>query len=317
MSALRFAAMGALAASTLLVAPRAHADPESDAKDLFERGRELRKAGNCAAAAPLFEKAYAIFPSGLGTLRNAAECEEQLGKWASARRSWLELKRALMFAHDDKYAGWESDADGAAARLAPRVSHLTIEIVGAKETPAVTIDGQPLEAQLVGTTLDRDPGRYAIVAHTGTREAHATVDLTTGESQTVHLDFSAPLAAATVSVHRTGETHHSSGWLTAGWVTLTIGVAGLAGMGVAIGIRQDALSTAQTGCATFPKDCPIAVKPAVDRGQAASTAVTALAIAGGVLAGAGMIMLAVGIASPSREVALRVSPFGALLEGRF
>lgn len=310
--------MGVLAASTLLVAPRAHADPESDAKDLFERGRELRKAGNCAAAAPLFEKAYAIFPSGLGTLRNAAECEEQLGKWASARRSWLELKRALMFAHDEKYAGWESDADGAAARLAPRVSHLTIEIVGAKETPAVTIDGQPLEAQLVGTVLDRDPGRYAIVAHTGTREAHATVELTTGESQTVHLDFSAPLAAATVSVHRTGETHHSSGWLTAGWVTLTVGVAALAGMGVAIGIRQDALSTAETDCSglTGCTHSP-SLTSAVDRGQAASTAVTALAIAGGVLAGAGMIMLVVGIASPSREVALRVSPFGALLEGRF
>ena len=56
------------------------ADAESDAKDLFARGRELRNKGDCANASPLFYKAWRIFPSGLGNLRNYAECEEQLGQ---------------------------------------------------------------------------------------------------------------------------------------------------------------------------------------------------------------------------------------------
>ncbi|HEY1955232.1 MAG TPA: tetratricopeptide repeat protein [Polyangiaceae bacterium] len=316
MSPLRCAAMGVLAAS-VFVAPCARADAESDAKDLFERGRELRAAGNCAAAAPLFEKAYEIYPSGLGTLRNAAECEEQLGKWATARRSWLELKRALLFAHDAKYGGWQSDADGAAARLAPRVSHLTIEVTGGSEAPSVTVDGEPIKPELVGTALDRDPGHYAIVAHIGVREARATVDLVTGESQTVRLDFTAPLGEAKVSVHATPKAHASSSpWMPAGWVTLAIGVAALAGMGVAIGVRQDALSTVESQC-TKEFVCPDSLRGTVDRGNAASTAATALAIAGSVLAGAGMILLVVGIATPSHEVAFHVSPFGASLEGRF
>src|ERR1700689_3739514 len=90
-------------AAVLVLAPaHARADAESDAKDLFERGRQLRANGDCAGASPLFEKAYALFPSALGPLRNAAECEESTGRWATARRSWLELKRAMITSKDPK-----------------------------------------------------------------------------------------------------------------------------------------------------------------------------------------------------------------------
>ena len=311
----RHAALAIFAAAAL-AAPCARADAESDAKDLFERGRELRAAGNCAQAAPLFVKAHEVFPAGLGSLRNAAECEEQLGRWATARRSWLELARELMFAHDAKYAGWQADADDAAKRLAPRVAHLTVEVAGARgAAPAVTVDGDPLKPELVGTALDRDPGHYVVAARLGDREAHAAVDLVTGGSQTVRLDFSEAVAAATVRA--THAAHASSAWTPVGWVTMTIGIAALAGMGVAIAVRQDALSAVDSKCPLHVA-CPIAVKSDADRGAAASTAATALAIAGGILAGAGIAMLVVGASSTHREgVALRLSPWGASLEGRF
>ncbi len=98
---------------------------------------------------------------------------------------------------------------------------------------------------------------------------------------------------------------------------MSIGIAALAGMGVAIAVREDALAAVDAKCPTHV-GCPVAVKPDADRGATASTAATALAIAGGILAGAGIAMLVLGASSTHREgVALRLSPWGASLEGRF
>src|SRR5437867_2115144 len=112
---LRFVRVAAPAVAillTTLTAPPALASPETDAKDLFARGRELRANNDCGSAAPLFRKAWTVYPQGLGSLRNLAECEEQLGHFASSRRAWLDLKRALITApNDPKYDGWDKDSE--------------------------------------------------------------------------------------------------------------------------------------------------------------------------------------------------------------
>ncbi|MGZ3424178.1 MAG: tetratricopeptide repeat protein, partial [Polyangiales bacterium] len=71
-----------VAVSMALSSVPAFASSESDAKDLFTRGRDLRKNGDCPGAITLFSKAYQLYPQGLGSLRNLAECEEQIGKFA-------------------------------------------------------------------------------------------------------------------------------------------------------------------------------------------------------------------------------------------
>lgn len=316
--------IGAVTAlAVLAVAARARADAASDAKDLFDRGRELRASGDCAGALPLFHKAFEVYPSALGPLRNAAECEESTGRWASARRSWLDLKRALMLTKDAKYSGWEADTDAAAQRLASRVSHLTVDVStgghgnGALE---VTINGEPLPLTLVGTTLDRDPGKYVVRARLGAGEpAEQSTDLVTGESRTVHLVVAPagqPLPPQP-KVSSSSATGGGSAWTIGGAVTLSLGAGALVGMGVAIAVRQDALQTLSSQCPTYT-GCSPSLKPTVDRGNAASTAATVLAIAGGVATGAGVIMLVVGATSHrERAVALHLSPFGASLEGTF
>src|SRR5277367_6189891 len=108
--------LGTVMVATLLAPRAALADPASDAKDLFAQGRDLRARGNCADAVTLFRKASDLYPSGLGSLRNLAECEEQLGHFASSRRAWLDLKRSLITEDAHKYEGWSQDADQAAAR---------------------------------------------------------------------------------------------------------------------------------------------------------------------------------------------------------
>ena len=150
----------------------AWADAESDAKDLFTRGREFRAQGNCVEALKEFRKAVALFPSGLGSFRNIAECEEQLGHWASARRTWIDLKRALLTTQDRKYDGWQEEAEATAARLAPKIARLTVDVVvrgrqgeataTEKSGVVVIMNGETLPASLLGTSLDRDPGTYRV-----------------------------------------------------------------------------------------------------------------------------------------------------------
>ena len=319
MTAVRATAFVATLAAITLACPVALADQASDAKDLFDRGRELRAAGDCAGALPLFHKAFEIFPAALGSLRNAAECEEATGKWASARRSWLDLERALLLQRDTKYAGWEHDAAEAADRLEPRVSHLTVDVSsGGHHTDwiEVSVNGEPLSPTLVGTRLDRDPGHYEIKARLGEGEpARQAIDLVTGESRTVHLT----VAPAGQPLPPQTPPSEPSAWTPAGWVTLSVGLATLAGMFIAIGIRAEALDSIDQTCnlAASP-ECPVTEEPTANRGATASTAATVLAVVGGVATGAGILMLVLGAASTHREhVAITVSPFGAGISGRF
>src|SRR5678815_4371442 len=104
----------------------------------------------------------------------------------------MDLKRAVMLTKNESYAGWDNDADAAAKRLAVRVSHLMIDVSTSGHHDAnaleVTINGEPLERTLVGTQLDRDPGKYVVRARLGDgAPAEQTVDLVTGESHTVRL----------------------------------------------------------------------------------------------------------------------------------
>ena len=77
---------------------------------------------------------------------------------------------------DPKYAGWSEDADRAAARLAPKVATLTVDVVvagsstdpGRPAAPAdgidVTVDGHALAREQLGAALERDPGKVAVRA---------------------------------------------------------------------------------------------------------------------------------------------------------
>jgi hypothetical protein len=314
------------------VARVAHADPASDAKDLFDRARDLRKGGDCAGALGLFHKAYEIYPSALGPLRNAAECEESTGKWASARRTWMELKRAVMLTKNENYAGWDNDADAAAKRLSTRVSHLTIDVsiaggdrewrsTGEHDAQAleVTVNGEVLERTLVGTQLDRDPGKYVVRAKLGDgAPAEQAVDLVTGESHTVRLLVAPPGQPLPVQPK---QDDGGSAWAPVGWVTLSLGVGALAGMGVAIGVRQDALGSLASQCDYAHVTCSPSLQPTVSRGQTASAVATGLAVGGGIAAGLGALILVINAVSSSphkkEHVAFFVSPMGASLSGSF
>jgi len=308
-------AVAALGAFTPCVA---HADPVSDAKDLFTRGRELRAKGDCAGAVPLFRKAIDLYPEGLGSVRNLAECEEQLGHYASSRRAWLDLKRGLLTTDDKKYEGWSHDAEAAAARLAPKLATLTVDVSYA--TPdgqaalskgvTVTLDGETLAPALVGTPLERDPGHHVVRA-AGDRvqePQQSSVDLVAGDNKHVSLRVvvkppPTSLPELSPPSNDTGPAQHppeapaeestGSARKTVAWVAIGVGAASLVGAGVSLGVRQAALSDAQNACGnTNLTNCPPSVHDDVSRGQTASTMFTVLGIVGVVGLTTGIVLIA-------------------------
>jgi len=263
----------------------------------------------------MFRKAYELYPEGLGSLRNLAECEESLGHFASSHRAWLDLKRALVTTPDKKYGGWDQDATDSAARLAPKLATLTIDInvvgpAGETEPPRgveVTLDGEKLALSLIGTPLERDPGSH-VMKVTGARlqgPVERAVNLAAGDVRRVALravvmpdkqgDPGAPTTTplpATPPVPPDDDAERArTAKRTIGWAAIGVGAAGLVGAGISLGVRQSALSTLQGQCPGF-NGCNPGLQSTADRGRAASTAFTVLGIVGVVGAGTGVVLLA-------------------------
>jgi hypothetical protein len=327
-----------IATMVLALVPRvARADPASDAKDLFARGRELRTGGDCAGAILVFRKAHELYPAGLGSLRNIAECEESLGHYASSRRAWLDLKRATVGNEDRKYEGWSEDADREAARLAPKVATLSVDLAVSgpqgQATPAegveVTVNGAALAPGLVGTPLERDPGKY-VVRVAGARVAapqEATVELAPGDTKraslhVVVLSTPMPAPSAALAPAPVARTNGQRIRRTAMWAAFGVGAVGLVGAGISFLVRQGALDTLHNNCqdqnGTFSchRDAQPTVQSSVDTGNTASTLVNVFGAVAIVGVGTGVVLLAT--SQPrSAGTALVVSPAGVSAVGRF
>jgi hypothetical protein len=338
---LRMVLFGAVLAGTFPL--NAHADDAAGAagaKDLFEHGRDLRGRGDCAGALPFFQKAYALYPFGLGSLRNIAVCQEALSHFASARDAWLELRRAVSASNDSKYTGWSDDADHAIAKLAPKVAHLTadVAVVGPGGDPVssdgvdVSIDGQPLAKDRVGAPVDHDPGTYVVRASGPgvSSPDEQTVTLATGESKHVALrvtlappppplsngEASAPAMAATSDE---GE-RRASPMRTGAWIALGVGAAGLAGAAVTFVVRQSALSDLNANCpnrSACDGSHESAVTSDVNRGRTASTLLTVFGAVGIAGAAAGVTLFTLSRPHHATQAALVVSPTGVSAVGSF
>ncbi|MDF2691862.1 MAG: hypothetical protein K0S65_245 [Labilithrix sp.] len=318
----------AIGLAALSAAPVASATPESDAKDLFARARELRSSNDCGSAAPLFRKAWQIYPQGLGSLRNLAECEEQLGHFASSRRAWLDLKRALITApNDPKYDGWDKDAEESAARLKPKVATFIVDVyVKSPEGEALAndrtgveifVNGESVGTSLVGTPLERDPGAYRIRAQIADAQPiEQTVNLSAGDNPHVTIRLTVvPKPKPVVS------TEDHSTRRTVGWIVAGVGAAALVGSGVTFLVRQGALGDVDDQCPSR-RNCPDGLRDTVDTGKTMSTLTTVLLPVGIVGVGAGLaLVFTSGSSSPEAKTAreVRVAPTlgGLSLSGRF
>jgi hypothetical protein len=324
-------------AATSLSASVARADDASDARDLFERGRELRAHGDCAGALPLLQKAYALYPSGLGSLRNIAVCQELVGHFVAARDAWAELQRALSGNTSAKYAGWVEDADREIARLTPKLAWLAtdLQVVTRSGQPTtddgvvVTVDDEPLSKDRLGTPIAHDPGTHvARAAGPGIDQPdELSTKLESGDTVRVTLKVTvnapggpqavepAPALATTES-----STGSSSRVTTAGWIAIGVGAASLAGAVASLIERQVALTDMNNTCGNQPGACHAQnEQDAVDewnRGRTASTLLTVFGVVGLVgVAGGTALVLAGHPHQP--QAALWFGPTGVAAKGSF
>jgi hypothetical protein len=294
----------------------AEASPDSEAKDLFARGRELRSQNDCGSAAPLFRKAWTIYPQGLGSLRNLAECEEILGHFASSRRSWLDLKRALVTApNDPKYEGWDKDAEDSAARLKPKVASFVVDVyVRSREGEALAndqsgveifVNGESVGTTLVGTPLERDPGKYRVRAQrSDASPVEQIVSLSAGDN---------PHVTIRITRNEPKPVQTSSGRRTVGWVALGVGAASLVASGATYLVRQNALSNLEDECGGEVKaqkgPCPRSVKNDIDTGKLMSTLSPIFLVGGIVGVGSGIAFLWAGSSSSKPQTTgLTINP---------
>lgn len=295
----RLSVGAAVGLAALSAAPSARADAESDAKDLFARARDLRTKGDCAGAVPLFGKAYKVYPNGLGSLRNVAECEEQIGHWASSRRAWLDIKRALVtMAQDPKYDGWEKDAQDAAARLQPKVATVFVDVTVKSpmgEGPAneksgveVFVNGEDLGTSLVGTPLERDPGNYRVrVQAKYATPVETEVALAAGDAKHVTLRLVQTPPATPEQPGAQVDVDTGKGKRTAGIVLMGVGAAALVGSGITFLIRAGAKSDVDDKCPSHT-NCSPDLQDTVDKGKLMSTLTSILFPVGLVAAGTGV-----------------------------
>jgi hypothetical protein len=174
----------------------------------FRDGRRLLKAGQVAAACERFGDSMRADPAP-GTLANLADCEERLGRVASAWRHWQQAA-AQMAAADPRRA----PALARAHRLEPRVPRLTVRReAGAPQGTAVECDGEPLDGTAPAAPLALDPGTHRLRVTAPGREprgyevklaAGERRELTVGAGAAVNrttpppLAMAAPLASAVV-----------------------------------------------------------------------------------------------------------------------
>ena len=238
---------------------------------------------------------------------------------------------ALLTIEDKKYDGWQKDADDAAARLAPKLATLTVDlnVVGpggeaaSGEGVQVSLDGEALASTLVGTPLERDPGRH-VVRVTGSRVkevAQKAVDLVAGDARRIALRVVVtPLTPAEPEVPVTSPSGSPPAMVreddvdersratkrTVAWIGIGVGAASLIGAGVSLAVRQSALDSLH-GCYDTQPGCDPLPKPTVSRGQTASTMVTVLGIVGVVGLTSGIVLLATSYGH-TRQARLVVTP---------
>lgn len=172
-------------AAALVLAPHALADQRAEADEAFKRAREAFKAGRYQEACDAFEESQALDPQ-LGTKFNLAQCYEQIGKLATARTMYTELR------DEDTNEIRKKLTMEALAALEPRVPRIKVVVASTPPNLVVTARdakgrGRPIEANADALV---DAGAYKLIATAdGMRDFTSEVEAREGQTTQVVVTF--------------------------------------------------------------------------------------------------------------------------------
>jgi len=328
---------GALGAAVTLTPAVARAeDPRSDgsaesraAATLFYDARALMKKGQLTAACAKFEESLRL-DHGIGTEFNLADCNERLGKIATA---WSGFQRVAAFARTANQPERERIARARANALEAILPRLVIEVPSPEPALEVKVDGRPVSPDRWGAPLPVDPGMHAIVASAPGREPYRlSISAARGAVARVTIPRALPAGAvalvpaaaapAPASDGVTSETILTSASLssedlrgprepeadrgraqrTAAYV---IGGVGLAGLGVAAAFGLDSIAKSDRASSHCAGDvCDAEGVGLRDDALRSGNVATVATVLGGVALASGIVLLVIApTTSPDRRAA--------------
>lgn len=240
-----------VAVAAALGAPIASAQPKADpaaAQALFYEARNLMRDQKYAQACPKFEESLRL-DYGIGTEFNLADCNERLGRIATAWSGFINVATA---AKSQNQPSREKVARERAKALEPRLPRLSIDVPGAPpQGLEIRRDNVVLGSAAWGTSTPIDPGVHRIVASAPGRQNYQT-QVTAIEGKTARIVIPTlaptvtpqePVAMVTTTSAETPATTYmepdnkrdGSTQRTIGWVVGAIGVGAL-GVGAGFGI---------------------------------------------------------------------------------
>jgi hypothetical protein len=180
-----FGTLFVLASVMAAVSVASAGDAKKTAELLFQEGQTLVAKGKYDQACPKFEESQRLDPA-IGTLLNLAHCYELSGRVMSAWSSYVDAETLARQKKDKRAKG----AHDHAADLAPMVPKLVVRVVSPPADLAVTIDGQPFDLALAGAPVPADPHAVTIAATAAGFEPFSkTVTLVLAETTTVDVEL--------------------------------------------------------------------------------------------------------------------------------
>jgi hypothetical protein len=298
----------ALVAIVLAATVTARADDAKLATVLYHEGERLMAEGRYADARAKLEQSL-LHLDGLGTRGLIAECDERLGRTATA---WLEWRESEARAHGAHQNRRERYARARVEALAAGVAYLTVVANGAVEGQVVERDSAALGAAGLGSPVPVDAGRHVVTARAPVRVSwSAEPTILDGEHRTITVPPLEPLsppppapapaappapAAAPLPVPAVAEVPPASGQSArriVGIVGVAVGGAALVASGMVAWAAKsqwdDAFSGASPHCDTMNR-CDDVGLTATDAARGKANVASALAVGGGLVAIAGAVL---------------------------
>lgn len=176
--------------------PAKSANDPAAAQSLFYEARTLMGKNRYAEACPKLEESMRLDP-GIGTQFNLADCNEHIGKIASAWASFLEVAAQAKAANQGER---EKVARKRAQALEGKLPKLLIEVPSSLPGLEVKRDGTLVGGASYGTAIPVDPGSHKISA-TAPGKLPWETQVQTSEGKTARVSIprdlpNAPVAAA-------------------------------------------------------------------------------------------------------------------------
>jgi hypothetical protein len=319
-----------LTVAAFLLSSRAEADPsEADrraARALAAQAHNAVDKKDYSAAADLFGRAHAIVPVPT-MLLGLARARAELGKLVEAREAYNQIIREGVPPNGPKPFFEALDlARQEVAALNLRIAWVKMTVTGAAK---VWLDGVEVPSASIGSPQAVNPGKHVLTATgDGGARAKATVTLGEGTTETVTLDLKpaaaeptppvgpAPAEKRNVAPDRPRRplvagvppvpASKGSARKTAGFVSLGVGAAGLVLGGVTGALVLNRHGALDEECEDGI--CPDWMQPKLDSYNTLGLVSTLGFIAGGAVAGLGVVLLVTAPTNKEATVGLMMGP---------